>query len=122
MSCSAREGNGWSEDYRIWNVDSWKQAARFDRPERFSRLPGIMAFSPDDSLVAVAMTQSMIRIFNVDTGKLLLTLEPPAPQAFSDIRFTPDGKRLIVSTHGNRILIWEFQRILEQLRVTGMEQ
>jgi WD40 repeat protein len=81
-----------------------------------------MAFSPDDSLVAATMAQSMIRIFHVGTGKLLLTLEPPAPQAFSDIQFTPDGKRLIVATHGNRILIWEFQRVLDQLREMGMEQ
>ena len=72
---------GTSRDYRIWSVDSWKEAARFDRPERFSNLPGIMAFSPDDSLVAAAMTQSRIQIFHMDTGKLLLTLEPPGPQS-----------------------------------------
>jgi WD40 repeat protein len=113
---------GTSDNYRLWTVDSWKEAARFDRPERFSRLPGFMAFSADESLVAATMTQSMIRIFQVDTGKLLVTLEPPTPQAFSDIQFTPDGKRLIVSTHGNRILIWEIQQVLDQLRVMRMEQ
>ena len=113
---------GSSEDYRIWSVDSWKEIARFDRPERFSRLPGIMAFSPDDSLVAATMDQRMIRIFHVETGKLLLTLEPPAPQTFTDLQFTPDGKRLIAATHGNRILIWEFQRVLDQLRIMRMER
>jgi WD40 repeat protein len=113
---------GTSDNYRLWTVDSWKETARFDRPERFSRLPGLMGFPPDDSLVATTMTQSMIRIFQVDTGKLLLTLEPPTPQAFSDIKFTPDRKRLIVATHGNRILIWEIQRVLDQLKTMRMEQ
>jgi hypothetical protein len=124
MSCSVRKGNGWlPEGATITGSGSSipgkklpGSIARKDSPG----CRGVMAFSPDDSLVAAAMTQSMIRIFQVDTGTP--PVDPRASDATSIQRHsihsgpeTPDRV-----THRNRILIWEIL-VLDQLRVIRME-
>ena len=52
-----------------------------------------VAFSPDSKLVAAAGADRAIRIFEVETGKLVSTIEDHADWVL-DIAFSPDGKRL----------------------------
>jgi serine/threonine protein kinase/WD40 repeat protein len=107
---------GTSRDYRVWSVSPWKEIRRIPRPVVISNLPGIMDISSDDTMMALLMNHKLIQIFEVESGKLLLSLEPPAPEACSALQFTPDQARLLATTHGNRILIWELRRIREQLK------
>lgn len=52
-----------------------------------------VAFSPDSKLVAAAGADRAIRVFEVETGKLVSTIEDHADWVL-DIAFSPDGKRL----------------------------
>jgi WD40 repeat protein/mono/diheme cytochrome c family protein len=52
-----------------------------------------VAFSPDSKLVAAAGADRAIRIWEVESGKLLATIEDHADWIF-DLAFSPDGKRL----------------------------
>ncbi|MDB5349378.1 MAG: repeat-containing protein [Planctomycetota bacterium] len=52
-----------------------------------------VAFSPDSKLVAAAGADRAIRIWEVETGKLVSTIEDHADWVL-DIAFSPDGKRL----------------------------
>ncbi|HEX8200113.1 MAG TPA: c-type cytochrome domain-containing protein [Isosphaeraceae bacterium] len=52
-----------------------------------------VAFSPDSKLVAAAGADRAIRIWEVDSGKLLATIEDHADWIF-DLAFSPDGKQL----------------------------
>jgi WD40 repeat protein len=52
-----------------------------------------VAFSPDSKKVATAGADRTIRIFEVESGKLLAQIEDHADWIF-DIAFSPDGKRL----------------------------
>jgi WD40 repeat protein len=52
-----------------------------------------VAFSPDSKLVAAAGADRAIRIWEVESGKLLATIEDHADWIL-DIAFSPDGKRL----------------------------
>lgn len=52
-----------------------------------------VAFSPDSKLVAAAGADRAIRVWEVESGNLVTTIEDHADWIF-DIAFSPDGKRL----------------------------
>lgn len=52
-----------------------------------------VAFSPDNSLVAAAGADRAIRLFQVESGEAVATIEDHADWIF-DLAFSPDGKRL----------------------------
>ena len=52
-----------------------------------------VAFSPDSKKIATAGADRTIRVFEVETGKLLTQIEDHADWIFA-IAFSPDGKRL----------------------------
>ena len=52
-----------------------------------------VAFSPDSKKIATAGADRTIRIFEVETGKLLTQIEDHADWIFA-VAFSPDGKRL----------------------------
>ncbi|HYK87861.1 MAG TPA: hypothetical protein VE398_03780, partial [Acidobacteriota bacterium] len=81
---------GTSQDYRIWRTAPWEEMRRIPRAIRFSNLPGNMDISADETMIALLMNQKLIQIFQPETGKLLVSLEPPATEAFGALLFTPD--------------------------------
>jgi WD40 repeat protein len=111
---------GTSQDYRIWRTSPWEEMRRIPRAIRLSNLPGTMDISADETMMALLMNQKLIRIFQPETGKLLVSLEPPATEAFGALLFTPDQTKLLAATGGNRILIWELHKIREQLKAMGV--
>ena len=52
-----------------------------------------VAFSPDSTLVAAAGADRAIRVWEVESGKLVATIEDHADWVL-DLAFSPDGKRL----------------------------
>lgn len=109
-----------SEDYRVWRIAPWEEVRRIPRQIKLSNLPGIMDISADETLMALVMNQKLIQIFDVESGRLMLSLEPPAPEAFGALQFTPDQTRLLATTSGNQILLWELHKIREQLNAIGI--
>ena len=52
-----------------------------------------VAFSPDSTLVAAAGADRAIRVWEVESGKLIATIEDHADWVL-DLAFSPDGKRI----------------------------
>jgi WD40 repeat protein len=113
---------GTPEDYRVWETGSWKEVARLERPRSFSNLPGIMAFSPDSTLMATKISQREIRLLRTGTTTAVAELEMAEPQAFTSFNFSPDGRLFVATTHGNRIHVWNLARIRAELRRLGLDQ
>ncbi|NMB89957.1 MAG: hypothetical protein GYA17_16485, partial [Chloroflexi bacterium] len=61
-----------------------------------------MAFSPDGRLLAISGAR--LTLWSVDSGELLLTLDPPAPQ--SQVLFSPDGRLLLLSAADGAVYVW----------------
>lgn len=68
-----------------------------------------VAFSPDSKLVAAAGADRAIRIWQVDTGKLLGTIEDHADWIF-DIDFSPDGKRLASASRDKTSKVFDVEK------------
>lgn len=58
-------------------------------------------FAPDGSNVAIGGIEAYPRIFDVESGELLVTLEDPDVGHYRGVSFSPDGSRLLTA-HDNK--------------------
>jgi WD40 repeat protein len=68
-----------------------------------------VAFSPDSALVACAGADRTIRLFKVETGELLATIEDHADWIF-DLAFSPDGKRLASASRDKTAKVFDVEK------------
>jgi WD40 repeat protein len=69
-----------------------------------------MAFSPDGRRLASAGNDRMVKVWDVATGKALLTLEGSGEEYGVAVTFSPDGRFLAaVAEEGRTIKLWEAQ-------------
>jgi serine/threonine protein kinase/WD40 repeat protein len=64
-----------------------------------------VAFSPDDSLLATAHADSVIRLWDVQSGQLRFELIGHE-RAANDLAFSPDGHTLLSSANDGSIRVW----------------
>ena len=97
---------------QVWEIKKGKLV--FESPvisDKF--VPNALAFHPDGSLLAVGSldTKFSVRLFELNTGKELLQLQPDA--GLEQLAFTADGKHLITHDSGHNARAWD--------TVTGQE-
>lgn len=68
-----------------------------------------VAFSPDSQLLAAAGADRAIRIWKVESGELLATIEDHADWIF-DIAFSPDGKRLASASRDKTAKVFDVEK------------
>ncbi len=68
-----------------------------------------VAFSPDSKKVATAGADRTIRVFAVDTGKMLTQIEDHADWIFG-IAFSPDGKRLASASRDKTSKVFDLEK------------
>jgi eukaryotic-like serine/threonine-protein kinase len=104
---------GDSTEVRLWERANWKTLWTARR--QFTDFWVALAFSEDSSMLAVAHSRDVVRVFEAATGRELATLEAPEPQDIISLAFNPDGTQLaVVSDHGP-IHLWDLRLIRQQL-------
>ena len=75
-----------------------------------------LAFSPDNTVLILSLTNGGIQLRDVTTGKVLNTLDghTGSPNVFS---FSPDGKTLVSAADDGTILLWDWEEILKGVEV-----
>lgn len=76
-------------------------------PRALEKLDGAvnaLAFSPDGSRLASAGADGLIRVWEVESGEIVLTFEQGA--AVNSVIFSPDGTQLISGGADGRLLFW----------------
>ena len=68
-----------------------------------------VAFSPDSKKVATAGADRTVRVFEVETGKLLTQIEDHADWIFG-IGFSPDGKRLASASRDKTAKVFDIEK------------
>ncbi|NES72399.1 MAG: serine/threonine protein kinase, partial [Okeania sp. SIO2D1] len=61
-----------------------------------------VAISPDSQILASGSLDGTVKLWNLQTGKLLDSL-----CGYYPVQFTPDGQTLVSGGEGGRILIWK---------------
>jgi serine/threonine protein kinase/WD40 repeat protein len=108
---------GTAEKYLFWEVGSWQ--LRRERP-RMGNCP-VLAFSPDGRVLATVPAHGLIRLTEPETGRELVTLEPPDPGIITWLRFSPDGTRLVASTENHAVQVWDLRRLRQGLADIGLD-
>ena len=79
------------ETSRICEVGNWREVRQFDG--------FFQSFSPDGRLGIVLDTSNVLRLVEIETGRILARLERPDQQALKELSFSPDGSRLVGTTN-----------------------
>jgi WD40 repeat protein len=89
---------------KLWDVESRQPFKTLNVTDSSQRIK-VMAFSPDSKRFAIAFTDdSTIKIWNIATGKLLLTL---TGQSGPSLTFSPDGELIAAGGCDTRVFVWD---------------
>jgi WD40 repeat protein len=94
----------------VWDID----AGTLRRRIRFPNAHGcFLTLSPDGKTIATSELlyagdpgEDRIRLYDVDTGEVVLTLDPGDDRA-DVLAFSPDGTRLFAGFHRGTAIIWD---------------
>lgn len=80
--------------------------------------PGSFAFSPDNRIFAVVANRTLVRLYDISTGRELATLTPPRLAPISGGRaltFSPDGQWLLAAKHDGEVVAWNLPMLRREL-------
>jgi serine/threonine protein kinase/WD40 repeat protein/Tfp pilus assembly protein PilF len=103
--------------------DSWRLRWRLPRNVG-GDIAGPFAFSRDGQVLAIVTSAFTVRLIDPATGRDLANLEPPDPDRAlpQQLRFSPDGSRLIVCTSELRAIhVWDLRLIGARLAELGLD-
>jgi len=111
------------QEYRFWRVGIWEADKAIPRHPDAGTVPGVMAFTPDGRLLAVAWTRRVIQLVDTATCESLATLEPPDPGAegIYSMCFNGEGSTLVAAIENHRLQVWDLREIRRQLRAMGLD-
>jgi WD40 repeat protein len=110
--------NGTENEYRFWEVGSWRPVLRIPRTPPTGAGP--LAFSSDGKILAIAHSFREVRLIETATGRELATLAAPEPHPIRCLCFRPDGQQLAVACEKGVLQLWDLRRIRERLAEMGL--
>ena len=102
-------------EYRFWRVGSWSPGHSISRRDA-GNWSGIIAFSADAKMLAIADRANRVRLVDPQTGHEWATLEAPDTSSIGRLRFNSDGSQLAVQSSANYVIqFWDMRSIRRQL-------
>jgi WD40 repeat protein len=111
--------NGTENEYRFWEVGSWRPGLRIPRTPSTGAAP--LAFSTDGKILALAHSYREVRLIETASGRELATLAAPVPRPIRWLCFRPDGEQLAVACEKGVLQLWDLRRIRERLAEMGLD-
>ena len=103
---------------RLWEVGTWREVRQIEGCFR--------CFSADGRLGVVQDTSKVLELVEIETGRTLARLESPDQHDVGMAAFSPDGSRLVVTTHEPPCVhVWDLRAIRRHLprwASTGMRR
>jgi WD40 repeat protein len=94
---------------RLWSAEAGAGAKPVRDLAETQDVVFSVAFSPDSTKIATAGADRAIRIFEVETGKLLFQVEDHADWIFA-VAFSPDGKRLASASRDKTCKVFDIEK------------
>ena len=107
-------------EYEWWEAGSWRPGPRVRLPSK--NFPhGVMAFSPDSEVLAIACGGRAVRLLEATTARTLADLEAPRLSLVRGITFSPDGGSLLVSDGLGQVHVWNLRLIRARLATMNLD-
>lgn len=110
---------GATDAYRVFDGKSYSNVWTLTRNSAAQTSP-MAAWSPVADRVAVTLTGLSQEIVDVNLRKVVARLIPPFEKVVSNMRFSPDGKKLAVTTYERTIYLWDLERLENGLKEIGL--
>jgi eukaryotic-like serine/threonine-protein kinase len=111
--------NGTKDEYRFWEVGSWRSGLCI--PRNSQTAPGPLAFTTDGKILAIASSPREVRLIETATGRELATLIAPDPHPIRWLCFRPDGEQLAVACVNRALQLWDLRPMRERLAEMGLD-
>ena len=105
---------------RLWSLDKGSLKPVRDLAESQDAVFAV-AFSPDAKRLATAGGDRIVRVYETETGKLLVQIEDHADWIF-DIAFSPDGTRLASASRDKTSKVFDVEKKESLVTFTGHGQ
>jgi WD40 repeat protein len=110
-----------SLEYHFWEVGTWKPAHSIPR-KGASDHAGVLSFTADGKMLAIAEGRSSVRLLDPDTCREWATLEAPMPSEITRLQFNADGSQLAAACRdGHVIQLWDLRLIRQQLAAMKLD-
>jgi WD40 repeat protein len=106
-------------EYVAWQIPGWTKGPRLAR-KRSANQPGVVAFSPDSSTLAIGIAPSAIQLVQMPGGAVIATLENPDRQPVVNLAFSRDGRRLAAAAREELVVLWDLAVVAEELSELGL--
>ena len=99
---------------RQWEVGSWREVRQIECR--------MLCYSPDGRLLVVEDTSKLLRLVELESGRILARLESPDQHNASWATFSPDGSRLVVTSNDPPCAhVWNLRAIRRRLGEMGLD-
>ena len=110
VSCKIRKSP--VSSLREQSKEAYASAVSIDNPIKVNAGVTSVRISPDGTLVAAGSLDTAVRVWDVQTGKLVEQLEGHGDSIYS-VAFTPDGRGLVSGSLDRTLKYWDMQNAAE---------
>ena len=105
---------------RLFRTSDWSLAWTRPADSRSPSFSGAAAFSGDASTLAVAASARVVDLLDCATGRELGRLESPSAAPINRIRWSADGRHLVLATRENTLDVWKPEVLQRELTALGL--
>jgi len=106
--------------FQLFKTADWQPLWRVAR-EGALLTAGPCAFSPDGRRLAVAKSPQTAALLDAATGRELAELVAPRPATIKVMRWSRDGRLLVVGTGENVVQVWALDALQHELAARGLD-
>ena len=111
--------SGGSEFYRFLETGTWRELHRIATASG-ANVPNRAAWSADGRLLALTERQRQVKLLDARTWQPIANLTSPNDFGITDLKFSPDGRRLAVCRPAGPVEIWDLAELGAALAKLGL--
>jgi WD40 repeat protein len=111
---------GGANDYLFWDLEKNQVTQRLSRLHTSGGF-GVLAFSPDGTLLAVGRTRSRVALHAYPSLEELALFDSPRLGGVSALAFDMNGQQLAAASGLGQVQIWDLPKLRRHLKALGLD-